>query len=128
MRLLMKAEACRELEVSLSTLDRRIASGQVVVRREPQGLRHRVYVVMEDLPRSPEDGSTRADAADTPLTVARERICGLEKQVEFLREQLRLEQERNTGLLGDLKEMIHSSPAQERQRPWWRFWEQENRG
>lgn len=29
MRLLTKAEACRELEVSLSTLDRRIGSGQV---------------------------------------------------------------------------------------------------
>ena len=50
MRLLTKAEACRELEVSLSTLDRRIASGQVRARRESQGLRHRVYVVMEDLP------------------------------------------------------------------------------
>ena len=29
MRLLTKAEACRELSVSLSTLDRRIASGEV---------------------------------------------------------------------------------------------------
>ena len=48
MRLLTKAEACRELEVSLSTLDRRIDSGQVRVRRESQGLRHRVYVVIND--------------------------------------------------------------------------------
>lgn len=50
MRLLTKAEACRELEVSLSTLDRRIDSGQVRVRYELQGLRHRVYVVINDPP------------------------------------------------------------------------------
>ena len=46
--------------MSLSTLDRRIASGQVEVRREPQGLRHRVYVVMEDAPEASEDGTARA--------------------------------------------------------------------
>ena len=34
MRQLTKAEACRELAVSLSTLDRRIASGDIEVRRE----------------------------------------------------------------------------------------------
>ena len=33
MRQLTKAEACRELAVSLSTLDRRIASGDIQVRR-----------------------------------------------------------------------------------------------
>ena len=43
MRLLTKAEACRELAVSLSTLDRRIASGEIEVRREEQGRRRRVY-------------------------------------------------------------------------------------
>ena len=36
MRMLTKAEACRELAVSLSTLDRRIASGEVHARREPR--------------------------------------------------------------------------------------------
>ena len=34
MRLLTKAEACWELAVSLSTLDRRIASGEIRARRE----------------------------------------------------------------------------------------------
>ena len=32
MRLLTKAEACRELEVSLSTLDRWIALGKVLIK------------------------------------------------------------------------------------------------
>ena len=37
MRLLTKAEASRELRQSLSTLNRRIAAGEVPVRREPRG-------------------------------------------------------------------------------------------
>ena len=36
MRQLTKAEACLEMAVSLSTLDRRIASGEIQVRREPR--------------------------------------------------------------------------------------------
>ena len=50
MRLLTKAEACRELRLSLSTLNRRIAAGEVAVRREPRGRRHRVYVMMDGDP------------------------------------------------------------------------------
>ena len=46
MRMLTKAEACRELRLSLSTLNRRIAAGEVPVRREPRGRRHRVYVML----------------------------------------------------------------------------------
>ena len=38
----------RELTVSLSTLDRRIASGEIQVRREQHGRRHRVYVMLDD--------------------------------------------------------------------------------
>ena len=49
-RLLTKAEACEELGISLSTLDRRIASGEIQVRRKPRGRKHRVYVVMEGGP------------------------------------------------------------------------------
>ena len=50
MRFLTKAEVYRELAVSLSTLDRRIASGEVPTRREPRGRRHRVYVMLDDDP------------------------------------------------------------------------------
>ena len=90
MRLMTKAEACRELAVSLSTLDRRIASGEIKVRLEEQG-RRRVYVVLDDDP--PEN-----DVDGQPLDVSRERIRGLEERVELLKTQLDLERERNTGL------------------------------
>ena len=50
MRMLTKAEACRELGLSLSTLDRRIASGDLQAGREPHGRRHRVYVMLDDEP------------------------------------------------------------------------------
>ena len=50
MRLLTKAEACRELRLSLSKLNRRIAAREVEVKREPRGRRHRVYVMLDDDP------------------------------------------------------------------------------
>ena len=94
MRLLTKAEACRELAVSLSTLDRRIASGEIEVRREPRGRRHLVYVMLDE---PPENGAN-AKLQGTLLDVAQERIRGLDEQVELLQDQLVLEQERNVGL------------------------------
>ena len=113
MRLLTKAEACRELVVSLSTLDRRIASGEIQARREPRGRRHRVYVMLDDDP--PEQNSD-APPGDPAQAVAQERIRGLEEQVAFLQEQLELEQQRNAELLSGLN-------AKEQTRPWWRVWE-----
>ena len=113
MRLLTKAEACRELVVSLSTLDRRIASGEVPTKREPRGRRHRVYVMLDDeLP----------GAVETPqseLVAAQERIQSLEAQVELLQGQLEQERQHNAGLVDELK------AAQERRGPWWRFWQRE---
>ncbi len=95
MRLMTKAEACRELAVSLSTLDRRIASGEIKVRREEHGRRRRVYVMLDDdPPENGEDGETQV----APLDIARERIHGLEEQAELLKAQLDLERERNAGL------------------------------
>ncbi len=88
MRLMTKAEACRELAVSLSTLDRRIASGEIQVTREEQGRRNRVYVMLDDdLP----ENSQSQDAAQ-------ERIRGLEEQAELLKTQLDLERQRSAGL------------------------------
>ena len=95
MRQLTKAEACRELAVSLSTLDRRIASGDIEVRREQHGSRHRVYVMLDD--DLPENG-VNARSQGTLLDVAQERIRGLDEQVELLQAQLAQEQERNIGL------------------------------
>ena len=112
MRLLTKGEACRELRVSLSTLNRRIAAGEVAVKREPRGHRHRVYVMLDDEP--PGNG----EVADSALVVARGRIRGLEAQVELLQGQLEMERERNAELLDELK------AGQKRRGPRWRFWQQ----
>ena len=91
MRQLTKAEACRELAVSLSTLDRKIASGEIEVRWEQHGRRHRIYVMLDDDP--PEIG-----VDGQPQDVAQERVRGLEEQVELLKAQLDLERERTAGL------------------------------
>ena len=95
MRQLTKAEACGELAVSLSTLDRRIASGDIEVRREQHGRRHRIYVMLDD---DPLKNDLAAKSQGTLLDVARERIRGLEEQVELLQTQIDQEQERNAGL------------------------------
>ena len=111
MRLLTKREACRELRLSLSTLNRRIAAGEVRVRLEPRGQRHRVYVMLDDDP---------PNTVETPLpelAAAQEWIRGLKEHVAFLQEQLDLEQERNAELVYELK------AAQRRRDPWWRFWQ-----
>ena len=92
---LTKAEACRELAVSLSTLDRRIASGDIQVRREQRGRRHRIYVMLDD--DLPENGAN-ARSQGTLLDVAQEQIRGLDEQVALLQGQLEQEQERNVVL------------------------------
>ena len=95
MRQLTKAEACRELAVSLSTLDRRIASGDIQVRREQRGSRHRIYVMLDD---DLAENGANARSPDTLPDVAQERIRGSDEQVELLQAQLALEQDRNAGL------------------------------
>ncbi len=113
MRLLTKAEACRELGLSLSTLDRRIAAGDLKTKREPHGRRHRVYVVLDD---EPPDNANGDGSGDTALAVAQERIRGLEGQMEILREQLDCERQRNADLANELR------AAQDRRYSGWRFW------
>ena len=95
MRQLTKAEACRELAMSLSTLDRRIASGDIQVRREQQGRRHRIYVMLDD---DLAENGANARSQGTLLDVAQERIRGLDEQVALLQGQLEQERERNVAL------------------------------
>ena len=111
--MLTKAEACRELKLSLSTLNRRIASGEVAATKEPRGRRHRVYVMLDDDPPGNDDN---ADSGDTAPVAAQERIRGLEEQVECLQGQLKHEQQRNAELAQELQ------ANQARHGPWWRFW------
>ena len=100
--------------MSLSTLDRRIAAGELLTQQEPHGRRHRLYVVLQDT--SPADQAD-ADRAKTALAVVQERIRGLEEQVAFLRKQLELEQQRSVELLEDLRVR-----KDEEHRGWWRLW------
>ncbi len=102
MRLLTKAEACRELGLSLSTLDRRIATGELKAKRELHGRRHRVYVILDD---DPPGNDNNVESGGTALAVAQERIRGLEEQVEFLQEQFDLERHRNAELVGQLRDV-----------------------
>ena len=107
-RLLTKAEACQELGISLSTLDRRIASGEIQVKREPRGRRHRVFVVMEGAPTEDPPYNSLIVLA---LTVALERILSLEEKVAVIENRLREERK------------LNSQRPQNQQRPWWRFWD-----
>ncbi len=110
MRLLTKAEACRELRLSLSTLNRLIAAGDVPVKREPRGRRHRVYVMLDDEP--PGNGKV----SDSELVAAQERIRDLAAQVELLQGQLEQERQHNAELVDEL------NAARDRPGSWWRFW------
>ena len=116
MRLLTKAEACRELAVSLSTLDRRIASGEVRTKREPRGRRHRVYVMLdEDLP-------STVETPEYELAEAKQRIQDLAAQVELLQGQLETERAGNAELVDEPK-AAQTATVRERSGPWWRFWQ-----
>ena len=116
MRLLTKEEACRELRLSLSTLNRRIAAGEMPVKKEPRGRRHRVYVMLDDDP--PGNG----EGADPALAIGQERIRGLEEQARLLQGQLEMERQRNTELVEESR-TGQTSSRQDRRRPWWRPWQ-----
>lgn len=134
MRLVTKADACRELKVSLSTLDRWIAAGRVQISKEPLGRRHRVFVIMDEVAEddgmvNPSNTLGRRESKlggpptdDGALAVAQEQIRGLERLVDVLKEQLEIERDRHTRILGDLKDGRPAVPGTERGSVWWQFW------
>ena len=83
-RWVTKAEAARELDVSISTLDRKIRTGEVEVRREGR----RVYVRME--------GEYIPDEELLRRAIAREK--GLERTVRELERKLSESERRASGL------------------------------
>ena len=88
-----KKEAAAKLEVSDSTIDRRISDGTLEVEREYHGRTHRVWVVLED---DEVDGATDGvDAIDEVLDASPEEPASSEASTEsaVLREQLRNAQE-----------------------------------
>ena len=112
------SEACEELGISLSTLDRRIASGEIEARKKPMGKRHRVYVVME---RGPAEDEQVDSLVRFALVVAMERILGLEEKVADLQDQLQQEWEHNSLKFEELKGTMVQPSSRNRPRPWWRL-------
>ena len=104
---------------TLSTLDRRIASGVVRTKREPRGRRHRIHVVMDEEP------PNTSDTPQSELAAAQERIPGPEERVSFLQEQLEWERQRCAELFDSLNDG-QNSIERDRRGPWhgpWRgFW------
>ena len=116
-----KSEACQILHVSLSTLDRRIADGQLEVERVQQGQIHRVFVLLPtdtDLPEAPEEAEPDGG---TELAVAQERIRNLENMVTLQREWLDLAEAHVQQLIQALPSPIPPA-ALPASRPWWKFW------
>ena len=79
-RRVTKSEACQILGVSLSTLDRRIAEGQLEVERVQQGQVNRVFVLL------PGDMPEDRPETEREMAVAQERIRNLEELVALERE------------------------------------------
>ena len=118
--MLTKAEACEELGISLSTLDRRIASGAIRARKKPMGQRHRVYVVME--------GGASEDADDDSsdrfaLVVALEKILDLQEKLTELQEQLQQDRKSNSLKFDELNAAMIQPSSRKQPHPWWRFWD-----
>ena len=110
-----KSDACQLLNVSLSTLNRRIAEGQLEVERVRQGQIHRVFVLLPAVPEKAEpDGGTE-------LAVAQERIRNLEELVTLQREWLDLAEARVQQFIQALPAPTPPAVPPER-RPWWKFW------
>ena len=115
-RRVTKSEACKLLGVSLSTLDRRIAEGQLEVERVQQGQVNRVFVLLpaEDMPEDRPD-------PEIEIAVAQERIRSLEELVSLEREWRQMAETR-------LQEVLRALPAPapaaepENRRPWWKLW------
>ena len=127
-RRVTKSEACQLLNVSLSTLNRRIAEGQLEVERVQQGQIRRVFVILPADTDRPEAQDEAGPDEGTQLAVAQERIRNLEDMVRLQKEWLDLSESRVQQLLRALPEPTPpvappappSPPAARRFR--WKFW------
>ena len=127
-RRVTKAEACQLLNVSLSTLNRRIAEGQLEVERAQQGQIRRAFVLLPADTDRPEAPDEAGPDAGTQLAVAQERIKNLEDMVKLQKEWLDLSESRVQQLLRALPEptppvappAAPTPPAA--RRPRWKFW------
>ena len=132
-------EAAAKLKVSKSTLDRMIKRGELTTETEQHGLRHTVWVLMDDASEDSTEDSTGntnghfPDASEhTGGDTAAENLA-LQAEVKGLRELVDLYQDRLADadwryqeLLDQLKTMTNALPAAQGAAPrpkrwWWPF-------
>ena len=132
-------EAAARLKVFKSTLDRMIKRGDLATEEEQHGLRHTVWVLMDDVVEDTNENTTGNTNGHLPASS--EHIGGdtgaenlaLQAEVKGLRELVDLYRERLTDadwryqeLLEQLKTMTKALPAAEAAVPrakrwWWPF-------
>ena len=130
-------EAAARLNISKSTLDRMIKSGELTTETEQHGHRHTVWVLMDDDIEDTAEVSTGNTNGHFPATsehigddTAAENLA-LQAEVKGLRELVDLYRERLTDadwryqeLMGQLKTMTNALPAPQdapapRPKRWW---------
>ena len=134
-----RKEASARLNVSKTTLDRMIKRGELATETEQHGLRHTVWVLMDDVVEDTNEDST--GNTNGYLSVSSEHTGGdtgaenlaLHTEVKGLRELVDLYRERLTDadwryqeLLEQLKTMTKALPAAQDAAPrpnrwWWPF-------
>ena len=134
-----RKEASARLNVSKTTLDRMIKRGELATETEQHGLRHTVWVLMDDVVEDTNEDST--GNTNDHLPASSEHIGGdtgaenlaLQTEVKGLRELVDLYRERLTDadwryqeLLEQLKTMTKALPAAQDSAPrpnrwWWPF-------
>ena len=134
-----RKEASARLNVSKTTLDRMIKRGELAIETEQHGLRHTVWVLMDDVVEDTNEDSTGNTNGHLPASS--EHIGGdtgaenlaLQTEVKGLRELVDLYRERLTDadwryqeLLEQLKTMTKALPAAQDAAPrpnrwWWPF-------
>ena len=134
-----RKEAAAKLDVSKSTLDRMIKRGELTTEMEQHGLRHTVWVLMDDvventyedstgntnghLPASSEN--TEGDTGTENLALQAE-VKGLRELVDLYRERLIDADWRYQELMEQFKTMTKVLPAAQDVAPrpnrwWWPF-------
>ena len=134
-----RKEASARLNVSKTTLDRMIKRGELATETEQHGLRHTVWVLMDDVVEDTNEDSTGntnghlpASSEHTGGDIGAENLA-LQTEVKGLRELVDLYRERLTDadwryqeLLEQLKTMTKALPAAQDAAPrpnrwWWPF-------
>ena len=138
-----RQDAARQLKISITTLDRRLARGELETVKEPFGSRERVYVLLEDSSHvSPTGngagngaGSTTDHTDHSHLAVLQTQVKAMEELADYHRAQLTEADRRQQMLLTNLhsahqiiEALTRVLPAPEmalttQKRPWaWLTW------